>query len=446
MLKESDLRDYQLRAIDYILTKKRCGLNLDMGLGKTISALTAFSKIKNVTVKKLLIIAPLNVAKNVWHNEIAKWEHTKHLTYSICCGNSKERKKALDKDVDIYIINQENIPWMLENGYCKYGMIIVDESSGFKNYASKRFKSLKKFTSKYLVLLTGTPIPNGLMDIWSQQYLIDRGVLLGKNISAYKSAYFEADYLGYKYTCKYPGLITNLLRTNWLSMKAEDYLNLPNKLNSTISVTIDNYALYKKYEKDFYISIDGEDLIALSSAVLSNKLLQYCNGAVYNNEGEPIEIHDNKLYMLEELINNHQDENVLLAFNYKSDEARIKKKFKHAVTLTSKNINKLESDWNNGTIKLLLCHCNSAKGLNLQKGGRIIIWFGLTWNLESYLQFNARLHRQGQTKPVIIYHLVASKCKDEQLMKVLDSKNVTQEKLFEVLKENPIINKEMGHE
>lgn len=435
MLKESDLRDYQLKAIKYILTKKKCGLNLDMGLGKTISSLTAFTKIKDKAVKKLLIIAPLNVAKNVWHNELAKWEHTKDLTYAICCGNSKERLKGLHKNVDIYIINQENIPWMLDNGYDKYGMIIVDESSGFKNYASKRFKALKKFTCKYMVLLTGTPIPNGLIDIWSQQYLIDRGVLLGKNITTYKSAYFEADYNGYKYTCKYPDLICNLLSNNWLSMKSKDYLDLPNKIISTISVTIDNYDLYKKYEKSFYLNFKGEDLIALNAAVLSNKLLQYCNGAVYNDENTPLEIHRNKLYMLEELLEFHQNENVLLAFNYKSDEARIKKRFKHAVTLSTNNINKVEKDWNNGTIRLLLCHCNSAKGLNLQKGGRIIIWFGLTWNLESYLQFNARLHRQGQTKPVIIYHLVASKCKDEQLIKALTAKNVTQNKLFEVLKE-----------
>lgn len=435
MLKESNLRAYQLRAINYILEKKRCGLNLDMGLGKTISSLTAFTKLHNIHVKKLLIIAPLNVAKNVWHNELLNWEHTKHLTYSICCGNARERITALNQDVDVYIINQENVPWMLANGYSKYGMIIVDESSGFKNHASQRFKALKKFICRYIVLLTGTPIPNGHIDMWSQQYLIDQGKLLGRNITAYRSMYFRVDFTGYKYNCLYPELISDLLSKNWLSMRSEDYLNLPDKMMNTISVTIDNYELYKQYEKEFYLKINSEELTAVNAGVLSNKLLQYCNGAVYNEDRDYVEIHNNKLDMLEELIGNYPDENILVAFNFKSDEERIKKRFKQAITLNSTNITEVEKKWSDGEIKLLLCQCSTAKGLNLQKGGRIIIWFGLTWNLESYLQFNARLHRQGQTKPVLIYHLVASRCKDEQLMKVLSQKNITQENLFKILKE-----------
>ena len=385
MLNESNLRDYQLRAINYILDNKKCGLNLDMGLGKTICSLTAFTKILNIKVKKLLIIAPLNVAKNVWHNELLNWEHTKHLSYAIACGNAIERKAALDSDVDVYIINQENVPWMLVNGYSKYGMIIVDESSGFKNYASQRFKALKKFVHNYIVLLTGTPIPNGHMDIWSQQYLIDHGELLGKNITTYRSMYFEKDFKGYKYKCRYPEHINKLLAKNWLSMKSEDYLDLPDKIIDTISVTIDNYEMYKKFENEFYLRINKEELTALNAGVLSNKLLQYCNGAVYNENKDTIEIHSNKLDMLEELIENHSHENVLVAFNFKSDEERIRKRFKHAITLNSNNISEVESKWSNGDIKLLLCQCSTAKGLNLQRGGRIIIWFGLTWNLESYL-------------------------------------------------------------
>lgn len=436
MLKESNLYEYQSQAINYILNKKRCGLNLDMGLGKTITSLTAFTKIHNIFVKKLLIIAPLNVAKNVWHNELLNWEHTKHLTYSICCGNARERITALNQNTDVYIINQENVPWMLANGYSKYGMIIVDESSGFKSHASQRFKALKKFICRYIVLLTGTPIPNGHIDMWSQQYLIDQGELLGKNITAYRSMYFRVDFTGYKYICMYSEFISYLLSKNWLSMKSEDYLNLPDKIMSTISVTIDNYHLYKEFEKEFYLKINSEELTAVNAGVLSNKLLQYCNGAVYNEDKDYVETHNNKLDMLEELISNHPDESILIAFNFKSDEQRIKKRFKQAITLNSKNIGEVENKWSNGEIKLLLCQCSTAKGLNLQKGGRIIIWFGLTWNLESYLQFNARLHRQGQTRPVLIYHLVASRCKDEQLMKVLSQKNITQENLFKILKEN----------
>ena len=435
MLNESNLLDYQLRAVNYILDKKRCGLNLDMGLGKTITSLTAFTKIYNIYVKKLLIIAPLNVAKNVWHNELLNWEHTKHLTYSICCGNAKERKVALTLDVDVYIINQENVPWMLANGYSKYGMIIVDESSGFKSHASQRFKALKKFICRYIVLLTGTPIPNGYLDMWSQQYLIDHGALLGKGITTYKTMYFTKPEYSRKYICTYPDYIGGLLCKNWLTMRSEDYLNLPDKIMSTVSVTIDNYDLYKEFEEEFYIKINSEELTAVNAGVLCNKLLQYCNGAVYNEDRDYVEIHANKLDQLEELINNYPDENILVAFNFKSDEQRIKKRFKQAITLSSKNITEVEKKWCNGEIKLLLCQCSTAKGLNLQKGGRIIIWFGLTWNLESYLQFNARLHRQGQTKPVLIYHLVAAKCKDEQLMKVLNQKNITQENLFKILKE-----------
>ena len=435
MLNESNLRDYQLRAVNYILNKKRCGLNLDMGLGKTITSLTAFTKIHNIYVKKLLIIAPLNVAKNVWHNELLNWEHTKHLTYTICCGNAAQRKEALNLDVDVYIINQENIPWMLANGYSKYGMIIVDESSGFKSHASQRFQALSKFICRYIVLLTGTPIPNGYLDMWSQQYLIDRGALLGEGITTYKTMYFLKPEYSRKYICNYPDYIGGLLSKNWLSMSSEDYLNLPDKIMSTISVTIDNYDLYKEFEEEFYLQINSEELTAVNAGVLSNKLLQYCNGAVYNEDRDYVEIHSNKLDQLEELINSYPDENILVAFNFKSDEERIKKRFKQAITLNSKNITETEKKWSNGEIKLLLCQCSTAKGLNLQKGGRIIIWFGLTWNLESYLQFNARLHRQGQTKPVLIYHLVAAKCKDEQLMKVLNQKNITQENLFKILKE-----------
>lgn len=435
MLNESNLRDYQLRAVNYILDKKRCGLNLDMGLGKTITSLTAFTKIHNIYVKKLLIIAPLNVAKNVWHNELLNWEHTKHLNYSICCGNAAQRKEALHLDVDVYIINQENVPWMRANGYSKYGMIIVDESSGFKSIASQRFQALKKFVCRYMVLLTGTPIPNGYLDMWSQQYLIDHGALLGEGITTYKNMYFTKPEYSPKYICTYPDYIGGLLSKNWLSMRSEDYLNLPDKIMSTISVTIDNYDLYKEFEEEFYLQINSEELTAVNAGVLSNKLLQYCNGAVYNEDRDYVEIHSNKLDQLEELINNYPDENILVAFNFKSDEERIKKRFKQAITLSSKNITEVEKKWSKGEIKMLLCQCSTAKGLNLQKGGRIIIWFGLTWNLESYLQFNARLHRQGQTKPVLIYHLVASKCKDEQLMKVLNQKNITQENLFKILKE-----------
>lgn len=441
MLEESNLRNYQLKAVDYILDKKRCGLAIDMGLGKTIISLTAFSKLLDVKVKKLLVIAPLNVAKNVWGNEIENWEHTKHLKYNICCGNEKERLEALKSPGDVYIINQENVGWMYDKGFFKYGMVIVDESHKFKNYASNRFKALKKFVYNYCVLLTGTPMPQSYIDMWAQQYLIDKGELLGKNITTYRQMYFIKDYTGYGYKCQYSEMISHKLKNNWLYMEAQDYLSLPDRISDTISVHIDNYEMYADFEKEYYIEINDEEITAVNAGVLANKLLQYCNGAVYNKDGDYVEIHDNKLRMLEELIDDHPEENILIAFNFKSDEDRIKQIFPYAVTLTSKNINEIESSWNRGEIRLLLCQCNSAEGLNLQKGGRIIIWFGLTWRLDSYKQFNARLHRQGQTKPVIIYHLVSKDCKDEEVIEVLEQKDATQEDLFKVLKNDKLTKK-----
>jgi SNF2 family DNA or RNA helicase len=434
MRKYSELRSYQLRAIDYIIEKKRCGLALDMGLGKTISSLTAFVKLHNIEVKKLLIIAPLNVAKNVWHNEILNWEHTKHLTYSICIGTEKERLEALNKDVDVYIINQENIAWMYKKGFKKYGMIIVDESHCFKNHTSKRFRSLKKFTSKYIVLLSGTMMPKSYLDVWAQQFLIDKGESLGKTMSQYLHDYFLYNSRTYDYFCLYPDDIADCLKANWLSMKSEDYLELPDKILNNISVEIDNYHEYKKFEKEYLLKINDAEITAVNAAVLSNKLLQYCNGAIYDEYKNYIEIHNNKLDSLEQIIENYPEENILIAFNFKCDENRIKSKFKHAITLNSKNITEIEQKWNKKQIKLLLCQCSTAKGLNLQQGGRIIVWFGLTWNMENYKQFNARLHRQGQTKPVVIYHLVASKCMDERVLNVLQTKDLSQEELIKILK------------
>lgn len=441
MLEESNLRNYQLKAVDYIIDKKKCGLAIDMGLGKTIISLTAFSKLLDVKVKKLLVIAPLNVAKNVWGNEIENWEHTKHLKYNICCGNEKERLEALKSPGDVYIINQENVGWMYDKGFFKYGMVIVDESHKFKNYASNRFKALKKFVYNYCVLLTGTPMPQSYIDMWAQQYLIDKGELLGKNITTYRQMYFIKDYTGYGYKCQYSEMISHKLKNNWLYMEAQDYLSLPDRISDTISVHIDNYEMYADFEKEYYIKINDEEITAVNAGVLANKLLQYCNGAVYNKDGDYVEIHDNKLRMLEELIDDYPEENILIAFNFKSDEERIKQIFPYAVTLTSKNINEIESSWNRGEIRLLLCQCNSAEGLNLQKGGRIIIWFGLTWRLDSYKQFNARLHRQGQTRPVIIYHLVSKDCKDEEVIEVLEQKDATQEDLFKVLKNDKLTKK-----
>ena len=438
MLKETQLYHYQQEVVNRILEIKRIFVTQEMGLGKTIASITAFTRILNKEVKKCLIIAPLNVAKSTWVNELSKWEHTKGLKYSLAIGSEKQRLDALQKEADVYIINQENVPWMFHKGFKKYGFIIVDESTGFKSHNSNRFKALRHFISLYMVLLTGTPYPNGFMDLWSQIYLLDKGERLGKYITHYRNQYFTYDEYKRKYICLYPNTILDKIKDITISMKAEDYLELPDKISNVVKVDIDNYGLYKKFEKEYYLQINNDEITAVNAAVLSSKLLQYCNGAVYSseNDGSYTIIHNNKIDYLKEFIELYTDENILVAYNFKSDEERIRLAIPSSITLNRNNIVDTERRWNKGEIKLLLCQSGTAKGLNLQYGGRIIVWFGITYNLEHYLQFNARLHRQGQTKPVLVYHIVANKCKDEQVMKILDNKNTTSEMIYEVLK-NP---------
>jgi SNF2 family DNA or RNA helicase len=438
MLNESNLYHYQHEVVNNILKTKRIFVTQEMGLGKTIASITAFTRILNKEVKKCLIIAPLNVAKSTWVNELSKWEHTKDLKYSLAIGSEKQRLDALQSEADVYIINQENVPWMFHKGFKKYGFIIVDESTGFKSYSSNRFKALRHFESVYMVLLTGTPMPNGYMDLWSQIYLLDKGERLGKYITHYRNQYFSYNQNTHKYTCLFPNTILDKIKDITISMKAEDYLELPDKISNVVKVDIDNYDLYKKFEKEYYLRINNDEITAVNAAVLSSKLLQYCNGAVYSsdNDGSYTIIHNNKIDYLKEFIELYPDENILVAYGFKSDEERIKLAIPNSVTLTRNNIVDVEKGWNKGEIKLLLCQSGTAKGLNLQYGGRIIVWFGITYNLEHYLQFNARLHRQGQTKPVLIYHIVANNCKDEQVIKVLEDKNTTSEMIYQVLKKS----------
>lgn len=430
-----DLHSYQNKAVDFILNKKKCALFLDMGLGKTVITLTAIAKLLNeFSISKILIIAPLRVVNNVWHNEIQKWEHLKFITYSIVTGNEKERLEALKKNADIYLINRENVQW-LYNHCITWDMIVLDESSSFKNSSTKRFKALKKFKYDYIVELTGTPSPNGLLDLWAQIYLVDKGERLGKTMYIYKERYFFCDYSGFNYSPIYPPTIFNAISDITLSMKAEDYVQLPDKIEITtkVKLTYFNLKTYNEIRKEFIANIGNKEITVSNAAVLSNKLLQFCNGAIYDENKNIIEIHDAKLDALEDLIEDNPDENILVAYNYNSDLTRLQKRFKDAVVMDKEGRN--VDLWNKGEIKLLLCHpASSGKGLNLQHGGHIIIWFGLTWNLEDYLQFNARLHRIGQSKPVIINHIIAENCIDEIIMKVLSNKDRNQNTLLDALK------------
>lgn len=444
MLSRSNLHDYQKRAIEFIKEKKRCALFLGLGLGKSPISLTAASDLLDeFDVTRVLVIAPLRVANSVWKQEAAKWEHTRHLDISIATGTEKNRLTALLNRSEITVINRENIPWLVSHYKKKwpFDCVIVDESQSFKNAGSQRFKALKRVLplTDYMVLLTGTPSPNGLLDLWSQIYLIDQGATLGRTMTAYKSRFFESDYMGYSHVLRkgQDDVIQDLIQPYVLSMDAEDYLEMPDRIDLIERVTLSPKILkqYKDFEKTLLTELaSGEEVEAVSAAVLANKLLQFCNGASYYGEhGQWEEIHKEKLDALSDIVERDPTENLLIAYNYKTDLIRIQQRFPEAVAL-DKDPETIER-WNRGEIKMLLAHPASASaGLNLQAGGSVLVWFGLTWSLEFYQQFNGRLHRQGQTKPVRIIHIVADECLDERVMSVLSDKGAVQGKLLEALK------------
>lgn len=443
MFTQSDLHEYQNKAIAFIKNKKRCMLLLDMGLGKTASALSAATDlIDGCVVKRVLVIAPLRVANSVWQQECEKWEHLSHLKVSVCTGEARKRISALQRTADVYTINRENVPWLIK--HCAHAWpfdaVVVDESSSFKSSSTQRWRALKKILpeTQYMILLTGTPSPNSLLDLWSQMYLVDFGVRLGRTMSAYKQRFFEQDYMGYKWTIKEGAAeqIHDLVADVCISMSAEDYLELPQRIDLIERVVLPESirAQYDSFEKQLLATLpSGEEVEALNAAVLANKLLQWCNGATYTDAvGNWTQIHSAKLEALKELAENN-DEPMLVAYNYRTDFMRIVAMFPHAVTL-DKNPETVNR-WNRGEIKMLLAHPASAgHGLNLQDGGALCVWFGLNWSLELYQQFNARLHRQGQTKPVRIVHIVAKGCIDERVLQVLSNKDASQRDLLRALK------------
>lgn len=443
MFTRSDLHNYQTRSVDFIKSRKRCMLLLQMGLGKTASALTAATDmLDGCAVRRVLVIAPLRVANSVWQQECEKWEHLQHLKVSVCTGAEKKRIGALQRTADVYTINRENVPWLVKHYGSKwpFDAVVVDESSSFKSNSAQRWKALKKILpeTEYMVLLTGTPSPNSLLDLWSQMYLVDFGERLGRTMTGYKQRFFEQDYMGYRWTIKDGAAeqIHALVADVCLSMSAEDYLELPPRLVLTEFVDLPPavQANYTDFEKQLLATLpNGEEVEAINAAVLANKLLQWCNGATYTDAaGSWTQIHDVKLDALAELVEAN-DEPMLVAYNYKSDLARLQKRFPQAVHLSRDQ--QVIDDWNVGKIPILLAHPASAgHGLNLQDGGALCVWFGLNWSLELYQQFNARLHRQGQTKPVRIVHIVARGCIDERVLEVLSSKDATQRDLLKALR------------
>ena len=443
MLKRENLHHYQNSALDVVLNKKKCALFLDMGLGKTTTTLTAIHDLYyNFSVERILIIAPLKVANNVWHKEAQKWEHLQELDIAIATGSVNERLSAINSNKTITLINKENVPWLIEKCKWKWDMVVIDESSSFKSARAKRFRALKKVMKhiRSIVLLSGTPSPNGMMDLWSQMYLIDQGERLGRTITNYRQRFFVPDgYMGYSYKLR-PGAkeqIMELIKDVCITMTAEDYLELPECINVNEFIELPDKAKqqYKELEKEFIISLNDIDIESPSKASLGNKLLQICNGSVYDAERNIHEIHNEKIERLKEIVEDNPEENFLVAYNYKHDLEKLQKAFPKAVKLETA---KQEDDWNKGKIKMLLAHPASAgHGLNLQYGGNVIVWYGLTWNLEYYQQFNKRLHRQGQKNTVRNIHLIAKGCLDEKvLFFALSNKAKTQKDLIDYLKKD----------
>lgn len=438
---------YQQYAIQHIETHKEAALFLDMGLGKTVIALSAIWDLAFdfFEVSKVLVVAPLRVARDTWPAEIEKWEHLKYMTYSVVVGTEEERKQALLKKALVYIINRENVDWLVSKSGVpfRFDMVVIDELSSFKSHTSKRFKSFLKVRPqvKRIVGLTGTPSGNGLMDLWAEFRLLDMGKRLGRYISHYREAFFEPDKRNQMMVFSYkprPGAakeIYQLIGDMTISMKSLDFLPMPKLIMNEVHVKLSpaERKVYDELRKKMALSIEGKEIDAANAAALSGKLLQMANGAVYDDNHKPIRIHDRKLDALEDLVEAANGKPILLVYWFKHDLARMKERLSIREIRSSKDI----TDWNKGKIPVAAIHPASAgHGLNLQAGGSVLIWFGLTWSLELYQQTNARLWRQGQKHTVIIEHIVTEGTIDEQVMRALQSKNKTQEALIAAVKAN----------
>lgn len=438
--------DYQTRAKDFILEHPKAGMLLEMGLGKTVITLTAIDVLINelFEVDRVLVIAPKRVAEDTWTREHAKWDHLRHLRVSKVLGSPEQRRRALAVDADIYVIGRDNVVWLVEQ--CRqswpFDMVVIDELSSFKNPQAKRFRALKKVIPKAsrVVGLTGTPSANGLMDLWAEIYLLDRGERLGHTLGAYREKYFRPGARNGYVVFKWEPLrgsrekIEAAISDICISMSADDYLTLPKRIDNLIPVKLSPQEMkqYKTMEAEQLLHIDDEDVVALNAAAVMTKLLQIANGSVYSHEGDVVRLHDAKLEALLEIIDT-TDSPVLIFYSYKHDLAAIKAAIPGARTLDGpEDI----AEWNAGRVQVLLAHPASVGyGLNLQEGGHVIVWYGLTWSLELYQQANARLYRQGQDKPVIIHHLIAEGTVDEQVMRALQEKDMSQAALMAALKE-----------
>lgn len=440
--------NYQAFAINYIETHPIATVLLDMGLGKTVISLTAIADLlfDSFEAHRILVVAPLRVARDTWPAEIAKWEHLQHLTYAVCVGTPKERRAALMAGADITIINRENLGWLIDSsGFdFDYDMVVIDELSSFKNHKSKRFQSLMKVRPKVkrIIGLTGTPSSNGLMDLWAEFKLLDFGERLGRFITHYRNNYFIPDkrngeiIYSYKPMAYAEDAIYRKISDITISMKSTDHLQMPELITSQYEVQLseEEEKRYEELKADFILELPEGEITAANAASLTGKLSQLANGAIYDDDGNIIEFHDRKLDALEDLIEAANGKPLLVAYWFKHDLQRIKKRFDVREIKSSKDI----TDWNNGDIPVAVIHPASAgHGLNLQAGGSTLIWFGLTWSLELYQQTNARLWRQGQASgTVVIEHIITKGTIDGRILKALSLKEVTQNALIDAVKAN----------
>lgn len=437
--------DYQQYAIDFIKDNEVAAILLDMGLGKTVITLTALNDLifDSFEIRKVLVIAPLRVARDTWPAEIKKWNHLKHLRYSVAVGSEMERISALRKDAEIYIINRENVDWLVNKSRVpfEFDMVVIDELSSFKSHQSKRFKSLLKVRPfiKRIVGLTGTPSSNGLMDLWAQFRILDMGKRLGRFITHYRSAYFLPDkrsadrIFTYKPADGAEEMIYERISDITISMKSADFLKLPECIINEVPVYMNEkeQRIYETFKADMVARIKGEEIDAANAAVLSGKLLQMANGCIYDEEKRALKIHDRKQDALEDLIESANGKPLLIAYWFQHDLQRIKERFTVREIKSSKDI----ADWNDGKIPVAVIHPASAgHGLNLQSGGSTLVWFGLTWSLELYQQCNARLHRQGQLETVVIHHIITKGTIDEDVMAALVRKEKIQNALINAVK------------
>lgn len=442
MLTRKNLHPYQEKAVQFVKDNPKAALWIDMGLGKTVSTLTALAELKRDNqISKTLIVAPLRVATHTWPTEIATWSHI-DMRYTVIAGKSAaKRSEALDEDTDLHIINRENIPWLVEQFGQRwpYDCVVIDESSSFKSHTAKRWKSMRKVIGKIrrMIQLTGTPAPNALLELWPQMYLLDKGERLensrGKFLSKYCTLVGNPQWNQWAVKPDRADAIHKAVSDVVLRMKADDYIDLPKRIDVTVPVVLPPKArkIYEDMKRDFLVAYDGGEILSVNAAVQINKLLQISNGNLYTEDGDFLNIHSAKLDALREIVES-TNEPLLVAYSYKSDLEILMREFPEAVVID--NDNSVLDKWNNGDIPILLAHPASAgHGLNLQKGGSLIVWYGLSWSLELYQQFNARLHRQGQTKPVRVLHILAENTADNAVLTVLAEKEGVQDKLLRVV-------------